>query len=357
MFAKANKIWSPIGLDIGRRRVRAVQLAGSPRKPQLANILMMDRIKPGGAFDIEEAVRLREVLDRKGFTGNHIVLAALPDHAMSVVMDLPPRSSGAPLHQIAGAELARTHRRSPEGLEVAFWDLPRPTGKKIEGEHVMAVGCLQQEADQLLDVLESQDFYVIGLDMQCWAIVRACRPMIISRRGIIAVVNISWNAVTFTLLHSGVVVYERQLSGCDLDSLVSRIAQDFKLKEDVVQYLLFQVGLNDHTDDRDSSSELYSHISGSVDTYYESFTQELKLSMSYVEHQYPDDEVVLLMLTGMGAAVPGLPEYLSQAIETDTHAVKALDLIDCRQATADEMQSTALTTAIGLALYDEKGVY
>ncbi len=357
MPLKRSPIWSPIGLDIGRRQVRAIQLAGSPQKPQLGALLMMDRLHPDEPFGTDEAVRLRQVLDRRGFTGNQVVPAVPPEQAMTVVMDLPPRASGAPLNQIAGAELARVHRRSPDGLEVTFWDLPRPAGKKIEGEHVMVAACDHQEADRILDVIEGQGFSVFAMDMQCWALVRACRPIIISHRGIIAIVNISWSAVTFSLLHSGVLVYERQLSGCDPAGLIEPVARDYRLDRQVVEYLLFEFGLGEGSGVGSKYAGLYDRFHGQVEAHYESFAQELRLSMSYAEHQYPDDMVSLVLLTGFGASVPGLPDYFTQAIETETRAVRLLDLINCRQASVAEMQSTALTTAIGLAMYDEGGGY
>src|SRR5687768_9086098 len=77
---------SPIGLDIGSRRVKAVQLEHSTQSSsgwRVAAVACVNRTTPGQPLAPDEASRLWDTLDRLGFQGNRVVMAAPSDKVIS----------------------------------------------------------------------------------------------------------------------------------------------------------------------------------------------------------------------------------------------------------------------------------
>src|SRR5690606_26804280 len=127
---------SPIGIDVGARSIKAAQLGRAGRAWGVRTLARLTRSTPGlpGAA---EAVRLADSLGRLGFQGRRVVLAVPEDRLLTSVFELPPRSSGAPLEQMAIMELARSVRRDARSLEAACWEVPAPT-RAGAGTHLMA---------------------------------------------------------------------------------------------------------------------------------------------------------------------------------------------------------------------------
>src|SRR3954453_3394349 len=99
---------SPIGIDIGRRAIKAVQLertkgpaTSSPENPLLgwrvAGATLLPRTENStGAPSAAEIRQLADALERKSFQGSDVVLAA-PEGLLCSVLELPPLSASAPV--------------------------------------------------------------------------------------------------------------------------------------------------------------------------------------------------------------------------------------------------------------------
>src|SRR4051794_17457208 len=105
--------YGPIGLDIGSRWVKAVQLAGRGESRSLhAAAVLPTPVVPSVKDPVAEAemlqtiaARLSSQLVRQGFHGRDVVVAA-PAHRLEAdLLELPPRGSGAPLDDLARVEI------------------------------------------------------------------------------------------------------------------------------------------------------------------------------------------------------------------------------------------------------------
>ena len=114
MFGFSRDSRSPIGIDIGTRRIKAMQLdrAGT----RICAAAIMQRLESAAVPSSHEVARLAATLDRTGFAGNRIVLAVPPDMLISDVLELP--KSAVQLEQLARMEVARAHRCAPDAVEV-----------------------------------------------------------------------------------------------------------------------------------------------------------------------------------------------------------------------------------------------
>src|SRR4051812_6851272 len=106
---------SPIGIDVGRRAIKAVQLervkgSGAATGASQATSLAAWRIaaaailpRPESADRIPSVAEVRQLadaLERKSFTGSDVVLAA-PEGLLCSVLELPPLPPNAPVLDIA----------------------------------------------------------------------------------------------------------------------------------------------------------------------------------------------------------------------------------------------------------------
>ena len=77
---------------------------------------------------------------------------------------------------------------------------------------------------------------------------------------------------------------------------------------------------------------------------------ELRTSFSYVAHQYPDAPLQSLLITGGGAAIPGVAEYLETALGIAARTASPADVLPCSPSIPT---TPSHMTALGLSLYSE----
>jgi Tfp pilus assembly PilM family ATPase len=207
---------SPIGIDVGARAVKAVQLravaghrwavaawACIPRAladnavngaPQAASVT--------APLSAAEVRRLHDVLDRQGFRGRDVVLAVPSSRLMSASLDLPPRSSGAPVDSIARAEFARAHKLplDPPNFEFEHWELPAPA-RAGRTAQALAVGCTHADADAVIQPFEDDGLDVLAFDAEAWALARACAPLAAPPGRITALLDLGWNGCRLVVVH------------------------------------------------------------------------------------------------------------------------------------------------------------
>lgn len=341
----------PIGIDVDGRSIAAVQLAGDPAQQTIEAATVFSRAQPNADISTLEVQRLVDVLYRQGFHGNRVVLAVPNQKLMTSVLELPPASSGAPLAQIARTELAGIHRTDPGNIELSFWDLPA-RNRASETTQVMAAGCEQSDAHALLDAFESQGLDVVALDIESWAMARACQRHVHAKSGQAALLNLRWDSAVLVLLHQNVVVYERVLAEAGLKSLHESVASLTKLDADVVDYALSTAGVRPKCESGVSADAIVADAQSAITAHFDELVREVRISLSYATHRFgaaPDQ----LLIMGDGAAMPGLTELLNASLEISSLVVDPAQLGAAAAPAAASFASPALTLAMGLAQHPE----
>lgn len=362
---------SPIGLDVGAKRVKAIQLeagdvAGTWRVVAAATAPRAGAGATGALLTAGEAAAIADLLYRAGFEGRRIVMSAPSASVVQSVLDLPPRASQAPVEQIARLELARAHRSDPETFEMGCWDLPapqRPGGQgPSKGTHLMAIALPHAAAAALLDPFEACGLQADALDIAPCALHRACAAVVAPPGAITGILDIGWDAAVLSLLHRGVVVYQRSLGEAGTGQLHAVVARRLELEPDVIEFLLTELGLTiERAEARKASGpsgaeptldpDLIEDARRLVTTHADSLAGELRVSFTYATHQYPDAVVGKLLLAGGGAAMPGLADHLGTILGIPTTPVSPSDLAECDVDVLALCGSPAMTAAMGLAMY------
>jgi len=334
----------PIGVDVGRRTVKAVQLRRAGAGWRLCAAAVVPRAAEAARLQGEEAAALRDALAGEGFVGRELVLAAPADCVMTGIMELPPRESGAPVEQLARRELARLHRCEADEIEVACWDLPRPA-RAANVTFVMGVACRHDEANALLDAVEAAGLHVRALEVHASAAARACLPLLATAGGIVGILDVGWSAAHLLLWHQGVVVYERKLTKGGQAALTAALAAGMGVTEQEAQRLLFAAP--GAAAPRRRRGRKAKALADCLQAHVVALAEEMQVPLTYLGNQYPDAQVEKLLLIGGGAAVPSLAQQLGAALEVAAQVVAPTDLADCDDAGVE--LGPAMTVAVGLA--------
>ena len=359
MTLRRDNIRSPIGLDVGEHSVKAVQLLGRGSSRTLAAAAVLPRAAMSeepdhprrlAALTPTEGARLRELLSRRGFTGRNVVIAVPRSAALLSVLDLPPRESGAPLHQIARQELAHAHRLQVETVQAAFWELPRPS-QAPEGMSVMAAGCAGEDATAVLDSVESAGFRTLALDVQAWAVARMVEAARESGEPLVAAVDLGWRAASLVLIYRGAVIYERALASGGTRAVIEAVEKAHGLAPEVTEYVLRDIGFEVDTRGQPDDWRLLTKVRTPLEKHFDALARELALAVRYAQHQYPDAATATVLLTGGGAGVPGLASHLSGISGFQTRMVVPADTLTADDTLAAEADSPSLMIAAGLAMW------
>lgn len=326
-------IWSPIGLDIGSHRVSATQLDGLGRVRAFASF---GRREPETTLSEAEALRIRTVLDRQGFRGDRAVLSAPWGMLRSTQLELPPASSGAPVRQLAGAELARIHRMTPGTFSFGIWELPASV-RANAAPQTMALTCLDSETDALCDTCESVGIEPIAIDSAGLAMIRALQ---IDSQHTRAILEFGESASTLTVVHRGTLIFERTLGEMTMRRLRAESAKALRLPSAAVGRLLAEQGML-----RGDSELLADVIAGALD----GFIEEIAQSAAYASTRYDGASIDRVYLVGLGASIPGLAAHLSSALECEFIAPHLSELATVRQPLAERPLPGEGIASLGLA--------
>lgn len=340
---------SAIGLDTGERDVKAVQLDCRGR---IAAAAVFPRSTAGAAIDREEVRRIMEVLARRGFRGNRVVLPVPSEKLINAVLEVPAKTAPSAVEPIARMELARANRCPPDSFEMGCWTLPAATRSGRPGQ-VMAVGCAHRDADAVLEMFESEGLEVAALDVRASALARAASPFLTKDGAVSAVLDVGWGGSTLVMLHGGAVIYGRLLSDGGLKALGETLRTRLNLEQEVTDYLLEEVGLAPAQAESDAVN-LPQEARNLLITHVDALVQELNISFSYVSHEYPDVSLSRVLLTGTGATMPGLAEHLSNVLGVEVPVASASQLAHCPPALLASCASPALVAALGLAQFREE---
>ena len=340
MPAMPGKRLSPIGVSLDSRSIVAVQLVrragrwGHPAAAsrggepwQLAAAGLVRRTPPGDKIDRRDIDSFRSMLKRRGFRGNRIVLAAPEEKLCSAVLELPPRSSGAPLEEIAASELARMHGYDPEAAEAFCWDLP-PSARLKEGSQVMAMACRHADAAALMDAFDAGGMDVIALDSQLSAALRACRAS--CSAGITAILNLAWDWAMLILVYQEEVIYQKVMPEAGTKRLYQLLGRRLGLEEQTLDHVLADTPLSGegHPDpEAHVEEDAFGAIRAAVKGHVDAILAELAATFSYAGYQYPSAAVDRLLLVGCGAALRGLEEYCRSRLGISASRIGPAELI------------------------------
>jgi len=348
---------TPIGIDLDGRSIRAVQLSRSSRGWCIQAAVAMPRQRFDVPVTADEVAALARELAKHGFTGHDVVVAVPARNLLSAIIDLPPRSSGAPVERIALSELARMHECDMRAIEMASWSLPQPV-RAANSTPTMVCACPYSDSEALLKLFERCGLHVLALDTRSRALVRACTPILADPRAIVAVVDLEWDQAHVVAMQEGLVAYDRALPDAGTERLIETLVSKSRLDRPAAEAVFAEAVLDPANANHEGTKRARKPVTR-VEMHTDMVADELSSPLTYLANQYPDAQVREVVLTGPCSQVGALAEYMSARLDIDVRAVTPQHMVDVSEAIDVEAEKTGqghpvdagAMVAMGLAQY------
>lgn len=337
-----------IGIEVGSRWMHAAQLSRANGEWRLHASVNVPRA-PEAPLE-KEAERLAGVLERRGFAGTRAVVGVPHDMLLSAVLELPPRNSGAPVEQLAAAELARMHRREAEAMEVSLWEIPA-ANRAASGAEYMVNACPHEAANTFLDAFAAAGLEVRALDLPQLALLRACSAAVRPAPAMEAILHVGHDRCGLMIVLDGVIAYERALEGAEGRALVGQVTQRVGATAQTMEEILTGEGTAE-PGGGERRRELEGEMRDLTTAHVGALAEQLNTSFSYISRRYSDRDLGTVMLTGEFGGMPGLAARIG-ALGVEARVMRAADAV---RATDGEGAATgpSIVAAIGLAQHQER---
>ncbi|MGP1272669.1 MAG: hypothetical protein ACTS22_04995 [Phycisphaerales bacterium] len=156
-----------VGIDPGADALRAVAVCGSVVQAVSEVPLSFD----AGPHSPVAVARLAESLQRQGVGRDARAVIIPPELSIAAaVLELPPRSSGAPLEMLAATEIARG--REGGAVEVGVFELPAPKRKSGGATEYLVVSGGREPILEVTAALEQVGIIVEAVDTPTTSLAR-----------------------------------------------------------------------------------------------------------------------------------------------------------------------------------------
>ncbi|MGQ0628787.1 MAG: hypothetical protein ACT4PL_11890 [Phycisphaerales bacterium] len=346
---------SPIGLDLGSTTISAVQCRAGKvvrwcRFPR-ADLGAQPPAESGPApreLSVPQAAVLAALLHRRGFVGRSVVVAAPPARQIVLPMQLPARTSGAPVEEIALCQLAEAARCDAAQLEHDWWVIPaarsaQPARPGSEATFAMGVGARRADVEALIDPIEAAGLEVLAVDVKSAALLRACRESLGPATGVTAILNLGDSGLGLVMVCASTVVYERGLPDLGLSALERAVVAGIGVEPDVARHVIIGSGLENNDPSAGERWTLLPQARQMMLAHVAAMAEETRVALEYAQSRFGGQVAPVVLAIGPGSTVPGLLRALAEQIGNI--------VITPRLAAPPGAPVLALAGARGLALH------
>ncbi len=311
---------NPIGVCFDARTIHAAQLTREKEGWALSGAVRLDRTGKAETAAVPTAAevwRLRRAMALQGMNAGQVVIAAPAGFATLTAMELPPRSSGAPLEQIAGMELSRLQKLDAGTFEIALWELPKAQNRARAGaESYIAATATHAAGEALSAAFDGSGLAVRAIVPEALAIAKAAGTGIDHR----AVVSMNMHVMDVVVLgEHGKVVYHRALPELGLHRTYTSLKERAALSIEAANGAIAALAAGDKSPDGEELNgrmkTLTAAVARAISDHAEFVAAEVARSLAYASRFSPDCEQKPVRVVGAGARLPGMCEHLSRQLE------------------------------------------
>jgi len=331
-------------LDIGTNAIRVVQLSGGQGSWNLVSHSYAPIDSRTTSSDSPEARRrLGEVImtaiGQSGIKTKNVVIGLPSSKTFTTVIDVPV---------VSDAELRATMKYQidqyiPMAVDEAQvdWSLLGPSLHAQDQQEVLITSTAKAYSEERLELVEALGLNVVGAEPDPIAMVRALIPE--------GTVNVATLLIDIGELSSDLAITYGDTPRLvrtiptGLGSLIKAAVQNLNVQEDQARQFILKFGL--------APDRLEGQVLHAVENVLDNFAAEITKSIKFFQTRYPNVAISGVQLSGFGAIIPRLNDYLTAKI--GIQAVAANPWQGVRMSQADQQQLAAVasefTTAVGLA--------
>lgn len=328
-----------IGLAIDAGWVCAVQ-PGPERFGGSGRAVRFRRLEPDTPLSAAEANRIMEVLERHGFTGRRIAIAAPEDKLITTMLQLPAGLDDEALAPVVRMEMARAASSRPDTLQAGHVAVAaNPRNKQRRAVHGAALR--HEDAEALMEPLLAAGADLVAIEPAGVAALRAVQPLAgADPEAVVSVLDLGWDRAQVIVARGGSFAYARTDAELSLKDLVARTARLTGLAPAVAERAIMNGAETARPAVRRQLLEMAQRLG-----------QLAEAAQTYVLQAYSNSRDAGLLAHGPGTAIPGLLELAAGQVDMGfTRVVPSMVAPLPRGRYTD---NPALVTATGLAMSED----
>mgnify|MGYP001191607863 CR=1 FL=1 len=361
----------PIGMDIDRSAIKAVQLSGSPGGYVLEHIgyrRLPEGVISGGEVSDPEllAAELRSFRETHAFRGRSVLLGVANEQVVVRFVSFPRMEPG----ELAGALAFQAQDYIPVPLEEAVLDhaVLGPSPENPGEDRVLLVAARKEMVRRLTAAVRSGGFRPVGVDVKALCLLRSALPAtFFEDEGDVVLLDVGGELSNLLVAGGGRPALVRFLP-LGVRDFVRRVSEVADLPEDQAERLVFEPGVGlggvpeapslpaperQETEELPDPALVYDVRRG-LEEAVRLLAEEVQRSAEYHQAQPGSREVSLVVLSGEAGLIPGLASHLSELLGLPVEPARPLaGVLRNRSNVSDEQlraMEPVLAVALGLAM-------
>lgn len=331
-------------IDIGTTAVRVVQLSQAGNGVwNLSNFgyAPIDE-KTSASSSPESRRKLSEVImtavGQSGIKAKDVVIGLPSNKTFTTIVEMPV---------VAEAELKsmlkyQVDQYIPMAVTEAKvdWALLGPSLHDPKMQEVLISSTANAYAEDRLELIEALGFNVIAAEPDQLAMIRSLLPTAVTDARLL--INIGEQATDIVITYADTPRLVRTIP-TGLKSLVNAAVQNLNVEESQARQFILKFGL--------APDRLEGQVYRAIESTLDSFAAELTKSIKFFQTRYPNTPVGGILLSGFGAVLPGLAEYISSKTSIQSSLANPWQRVQVSQTHQQQLAPIAseFASVIGLA--------
>ena len=348
---------SYIGVDLGGPVVRAVQLMHGPAgRLRVGAWASFPAINRAGARAEDEFGRLAGALLRRGFVGEKLALCLPDDRLQTAVLQLPPPSSGAPLLDLARAELATLYKYDPALIQVAMWVLPAMARQGSGPAQCLALAALHEQTDSLSAAAASAGLSVYSIEPRPAMLARAASMQKPAGDGVglsdsaTVIVHIGQSHAQLIVARGTQLLHHTPMEGCETAGIALPARKALRIDSQQTDTALAEMLKARPEGESKTAAGVEASARRAIESILDQHAMRvatcIRGSFDYLAHRFPAVPRGGLVLAGDLTLTPGLAAKLAPRVGADVSHIAC----PCAGLEHEPDAHAAFASALGAAL-------
>lgn len=331
------------GLDIGTNAVRVVQLARAGSGWSLVHYGYTPIDSKISVGDSPEAKRrlgeaIMTAIGQAGIRTSNVAIGLPSSKTFSTVIDVP-KVSDQELKAMMKYQIDQYVPISLDEAEVD-WALLGDSLRSQNQYEVLLTSTAKTYAEERLEFVEGLGLNVVAEEPDPIAMVRALVPLDVQDARLI--LDMGENSTDLAVVYGGMPRLIRTIP-TGISSLVRAAVQNLSIQDDQARQFILKFGL--------APDRLDGQVLRAIDSVLDNFASEITKSVKFFQTRYPNAAVSGILLSGFGAMIPQLDNYITTKSGVQSVLANPWQRIQVSQSHQQQLAAVAaeFATAVGLA--------
>ena len=361
-----------IGLDIDRGALKAVQAARSAGAYTLRHV-GYHRLPPGAIVEGEVAdadllaAEIKEFWSSHSFKGKSVVLGVANARVVVRLLDFPRMQE----EDLRSAIIFEAQDHIPMSLEEAVLDYlvlgPQQKGSALD--RILVVAAHRDMIGAYTSAVRAGGLKPAGIDVKALALTRSALPDTFFDEGATLLIDVGTELTNLAITQGGNPTLTRFIPS-GLDRFVEAVSEaaDLPAEQAEKEMLNRPVGLGSGPESEERGADqsqteedfdpaLVYDVRRGLEEAVQALAEDLHRSIEYHHSQPGTRDVSQAFVSGEGALIPGIDDYLGELLGVATRRASPVEKLSANRSNVSDEQLGAmepvLAVALGLALEEE----